>query len=156
MSPIDIVLLVLIGAAFVAVLVRAKRKGACGDCSSSGSCSGHCSSKQKSCCPAVKSVFAVGSEVLADTLVELGMVGEVLAIGNDLFPESVLALRRGIVNNLVYKDPFGMAQAALKRLLDFVLLGERPQSDVERGMVELVFRSNLDRYANAAHVQVTG
>ena len=49
-----------------------------------------------------------------------------------------------------------MAQAALKRLLDFVLLGERPQSDVERGMVELVFRSNLDRYANAAHVQVTG
>ena len=73
------------------------------------------------------------------------MVGEILAIGNDLFPESVLALRRGIVNNLVYKDPFGMAQAALKRLLDFVLLGERPQSDVERGMVELVFRSNLDR-----------
>ena len=60
------------------------------------------------------------------------------------------------MNNLVYKDPFGMAQAALKRLLDFVLLGERPQSDVERGMVELVFRSNLDRYANAAHVQVTG
>ena len=104
----------------------------------------------------VCSVFAVGSEVLADTLVELGMVGEVLAIGNDLFPESVLALRRGIVNNLVYKDPFGMAQAALKRLLDFVLLGERPQSDVERGMVELVFRSNLDRYATAAHVQVTG
>ena len=104
----------------------------------------------------VCSVFAVGSEVLADTLVELGMVGEILAIGNDLFPESVLALRRGIVNNLVYKDPFGMAQAALKRLLDFVLLGERPQSDVERGMVELVFRSNLDRYATAAHVQVTG
>ena len=104
----------------------------------------------------VCSVFAVGSEVLADTLVELGMAGQVLAIGNDLFPESVLALRRGIVNNLVYKDPFGMAQAALKRLLDYVLLGERPQSDVERGMVELVFRSNLDRYASAAHVQVSG
>ena len=61
----------------------------------------------------VCSVFAVGSEVLADTLVELGMVGEILAIGNDLFPESVLALRRGIVNNLVYKDPFGMARGCL-------------------------------------------
>lgn len=104
----------------------------------------------------VCSVFAVGSEVLADTLVELGMAGRVLAIGNDLFPESVLALRRGIMNNLVYKDPFGMAQAALKRLLDYVLLGELPQSDVERGMVELVFRSNLERYVNAAHVQIAG
>lgn len=59
MSPIDIVLLVVIGAAFVAVLVRVKRKGTCGDCSSSGSCSGHCSSKQKGCCPAAKGVDAV-------------------------------------------------------------------------------------------------
>ena len=59
MSPIDIVLLVLIGAAFVAVLVRAKRRGTCGDCSSSG----HCSSKQKSCCPAVKGVDAVEKEL---------------------------------------------------------------------------------------------
>ena len=63
MSPIEIVLLVLIGAAFVAVLVRAKRRGTCGDCSSSGSCSGHCSSKQKSCCPAVKGVDAVEKEL---------------------------------------------------------------------------------------------
>ena len=63
MSPIDIILLVAIGAAFVAVLVRAKRKGTCGDCSSSGSCSGHCSSKQKSCCPAVKGVDAVEKEL---------------------------------------------------------------------------------------------
>lgn len=63
MSPIDIVLLVAIGAAFVAVLVRVKRKGTCGDCSSSGSCSGHCSSKQKGCCPAAKGVDAVEREL---------------------------------------------------------------------------------------------
>ena len=50
MSPIDIILLVAIGAAFVAVLVRAKR-------------SGHCSSRQKSCCPAVKGVDAVEKEL---------------------------------------------------------------------------------------------
>lgn len=63
MSPIDIVLLVVIGAAFVAVLVRVKRKGTCGDCSSSGSCSGHCGSKQKGCCPAAKGVDAVEREL---------------------------------------------------------------------------------------------
>ena len=63
MSPIDIILLVAIGAAFVAVLMRIKRKGTCGDCSSSGSCSGHCSSKQKSCCAAAKGVDAVEREL---------------------------------------------------------------------------------------------
>ena len=65
MSPIDILLLVAIGAAFVAVLMRLKRKGTCGDCSSSGSCSGHCGSKQKSCCPAVKGVDAVEGALAA-------------------------------------------------------------------------------------------
>lgn len=102
----------------------------------------------------VCSVFAVGSEVLADTLVELDMAGRVLAIGNDLFPESVLALRRGIVNNLVYKNPIGLAQLALKRLLDYVLLNSKPKTDVERGMVELVFRSNLDQYVSNAHIRL--
>ena len=63
MSPIDIILLVAIGAAFVAVLMRIKRKGTCGDCSSSGSCTGRCSSKQKSCCPAAKGVDAVEKEL---------------------------------------------------------------------------------------------
>lgn len=102
----------------------------------------------------VCSVFAVGSEVLADTLVELDMVEQVLAIGNDLFPESVLALRRGIVHNLVYKNPVGMARLALTRLLDYVLLNVKPEQDVEMGMVELVFKSNLDRYAASAHIEV--
>lgn len=107
----------------------------------------------KAACPhMVCSVFAVGSEVLADTLVELDMAGEVLAIGNDLFPESVLALRRGIVNNLVYKDPFGLAKTALQRLLDYVLFNTKPKNDMEKGMVELVFKSNLDRYAGNAHI----
>lgn len=63
MSPIDIILLVAIGTAFVAVLMRIKRKGTCGDCSSSGSCSGHCSPRQKSCCAATKGVDAVEKEL---------------------------------------------------------------------------------------------
>lgn len=66
MSPIDIILLVAIGAAFVVVLMRIKRKGTCGDCSSSGSCSGHCSSRQKSCCAATKGVDAVERELSRD------------------------------------------------------------------------------------------
>lgn len=98
----------------------------------------------------VCSVFAAGSELVADTLVELDLVGNVLAIGSDLFDESILALRRGIFTNLVYKDPVGMAFSAMRDLCEYLLWGTKAASDVRSGGVELVFRSNLDQYAEGA------
>lgn len=64
MGPIDIILLALIAVAFVAVLVRIKRKGACGDCSSggcssAGACSRHCDAAKKSRCAAAEGIDAV-------------------------------------------------------------------------------------------------
>lgn len=94
----------------------------------------------------VCSVFAVGTEVMSNVLENNGLTGKIRAIGNDIFPESIAALRDGVVNNLVYKDPAGLAAHALKLLLDCVLLGAVPRDDVELGRVDLVFRSNLDRY----------
>ncbi|MBM6754937.1 LacI family DNA-binding transcriptional regulator [Collinsella tanakaei] len=99
------------------------------------------------------SVFAAGSEVLGDALVEAGRVGKVAAIGSDLFPESVLALRRGIFTNVVYKDPTGIAYRAMKTLGEHVLWGMKPARDVEVFPVELVFRSNLDHYCEEAGAQ---
>lgn len=96
------------------------------------------------------SVFAAGSEVLGDALVEAGCVGRVAAIGSDLFPESVLALRRGIFANVVYKDPTGLAYRALEVLAQHLLWGAVPPTDIEVFPVELVFRSNLDHYCKEA------
>ena len=46
MAPIDIVVLAVIGIAFVAVCVRIYRKGTCADCAQGGVCTGHCSNKR--------------------------------------------------------------------------------------------------------------
>ena len=100
------------------------------------------------------SVFAVGSEVIADALVECDLAGKVHALGNDVFPESAEALRRGIFTNLVYKDPVGIAYRASKRLGDNLLWGTVPEKDICRGPVELVFASNLDQYCKLAGIGI--
>ena len=41
MAPIDIVILLLVAIAFVAVCVRIYRKGTCADCAQGGVCTGH-------------------------------------------------------------------------------------------------------------------
>ncbi len=102
----------------------------------------------------VCSVFAVGSELVADTLVELGLVGKIRVIASDLFPENVIALRRGIFTNIVYKDPAGMAYGGAAMLGDYLLKGLKPEQKVLRGSADLVFRSNLDHYVQAAGVEL--
>lgn len=64
MSPIDIILLAVIGAAFIAVVLRIRHKGTCGDCGSTGSCScSGCSASRRGSCPA-----AEGADEIADRL----------------------------------------------------------------------------------------
>ena len=100
----------------------------------------------------VCSVFAVGSEIVADSLVGTGRAGEVMVIGNDLFPESALALERGIFTNIVYKDAAGLAYRAAKTLGDYLLWGTEPAETVQKGSVELIFASNLDHYRELAGI----
>lgn len=102
----------------------------------------------------VCSVSAVGTEAVIEVLGH-GDVPAVRAIGNDLFPESVEALRAGLLTNLVYKDPVGMAYRAARTLGDCLLWGKRPAEDVQMGPVQLVFRSNLEQYCAAAGVEDT-
>ncbi len=98
------------------------------------------------------SVSAVGTEVLAETLAARGDA-RVRAIGNDLFPGSAGALRSGVLTNLVYKDPVGMAYRAAEMLGDCLLWGKVPEKPVLMGSVQLVFRSNLAQYCAAAGVE---
>ena len=98
------------------------------------------------------SVFAVGSEVVANALVSSGKAGKVMVIGNDLFPESALALRRGIFTNIVYKDPVSLAYRGAKTLGEYLLWGKTPAEPVQKGAVEMVFASNVDRYCELAGI----
>ena len=47
MAPIEIIVLLVIAVAFVAVCVRMWRKGSCADCAQGGYCTGHCSTGKK-------------------------------------------------------------------------------------------------------------
>ena len=100
----------------------------------------------------VCSVSAVGTEAIVEVLSH-SHVPPVNAIGNDLFPESVDALRTGLLTNLVYKDPVGMAYRAAKALGDYLLWGKRPEEPVQMGPVQLVFRANLQQYCVAVDVE---
>lgn len=63
MSLADIIILTLIGIAFIAVCVRTVRKGSCADCAQGGVCSGNCSSAKKGQCAAVQGVDAVAEKL---------------------------------------------------------------------------------------------
>ena len=61
MAPIDIVILLLVAIAFVAVCVRIYRKGTCADCAQDGVCTGHCSNKKM--CAALKDVDKIAEDL---------------------------------------------------------------------------------------------
>ena len=61
MAPIDIVVLAVIGIAFVALCVRIYRKGTCADCAQGGVCTGHCSNKKT--CAALKGVDKIAEDL---------------------------------------------------------------------------------------------
>ena len=61
MAPIDIVVLAVIGIAFVAVCVRIYRKGTCVDCAQGGVCTVHCSYKKT--CSALKGVEKIAEDL---------------------------------------------------------------------------------------------
>ena len=61
MAPIDIVVLAVIGIAFVAVCVRIYRKGTCADCAQGGVCTGHCANKKT--CAALKGVDKIAEDL---------------------------------------------------------------------------------------------
>lgn len=50
MSAIDFAIVVLIAAAFAAVVIRVRKKGLCADCSNAGACGGSC----KGCGPSAR------------------------------------------------------------------------------------------------------
>lgn len=102
---------------------------------------------------AICSAFAAGSEVMCDALLESRLAGQIPAIGSDLFPENVEAMKRGILTNIVYKDPAGLAYRAIKTLCERVLWGTDPKEPLQIGPVELVFSSNLSQYCADASVE---
>lgn len=91
-------------------------------------------------------VFARGSAVLAGILKDSGLSGTVPVIANDLFEESVEALKDRTFTNIVYKDPARQAYLAAKMLCEYLVKGIRPQEAVKKVEIALIFKSNVNYY----------
>lgn len=70
MSTIDFLIIALVLAAFVAVILRVRKKGTCGDCAQAGACGGACggacagcSTRREASCPACEGVDRVAEKL---------------------------------------------------------------------------------------------
>lgn len=91
-------------------------------------------------------VFARGSAVLAGILKDSGLSGTVPVIANDLFEESVAALKDRTFTNIVYKDPTQQAYQATRMLCEYLVKGIKPREQVKKVEIALIFKSNVNYY----------
>ncbi|MDO5408565.1 MAG: substrate-binding domain-containing protein [Eubacteriales bacterium] len=85
------------------------------------------------------------SVMLAKALCESGKVGRLVAVGSDLFEENKQALRDGVFQNLVQKNPYAQAFMATRLLVEYLLRDIRPEQLFVVGS-QIVFRSNLSLF----------
>ena len=89
------------------------------------------------------SVYARGSVLLGQALEESGRAGTLAAVGSDLFQENMDFLKRGVFTNLSIKNPYAQTYLAAKVLVEYLLKGTRPASDLINVGSEIVFQSSI-------------
>ncbi|MCR5843926.1 MAG: LacI family DNA-binding transcriptional regulator [Oscillospiraceae bacterium] len=99
------------------------------------------------CC----SVLSQSSVLLGRALVETGKQNVVFGVGSDLSKENVAFLKQGVFNNLIQKNPYAQGYLGVKNLVEYLMLGRRPEPDKLYVGSEVVFRSNLSMYLNKSY-----
>ncbi len=94
---------------------------------------------------AVCCVSSRSSVMMKRALIESGKAGKVVAIGSDLFAENNDALRRGIFQNLIQKNPYAQSWLATKYLLEYLTKDIRPK-EVNTIGCGVIYRSTLPYY----------
>ncbi|MDR1537494.1 MAG: substrate-binding domain-containing protein [Clostridiales bacterium] len=97
------------------------------------------------------SISARTSVILGNALRETGLAGKVLAIGSDIFEESVQFLKSGVFTNLICKNPYMQTYLASKFLVEYLLRDIRPASDSIYVGSEIVFQSNVSMFENGLY-----
>lgn len=95
---------------------------------------------------AIYSVNARGSVMIGNLVKEMGLQGKLRVIGSDLFDENVANMRAGVLHNIIYKNPYQQAYLATRRLMDYLIKGEKPIEDVKYVESVVLFKSNLSMY----------
>lgn len=99
------------------------------------------------CC----SVLSQSSILLGRALEESGKAGSVFAVGSDLPEENCDRLRRGVLDNLIQKNPYAQGYLGTKMLVEYLTQGKCPEYQVSYVGSEVVFRSNLVMYDHGGY-----
>lgn len=92
------------------------------------------------CC----SVTARGSVELAQALEKSGLAGTISAVGSDIFPQNIESLKKGIFQNLMFKNPYQQGWLAAERLFQYIFYGSMEEVSLVKS--EVVFQSTIAFY----------
>lgn len=70
----------------------------------------------------------------------------VRGIGNDIFPESIALARENRLNAIIHKRPSTQAYQAMQALMNHLIKGETPASDLILIEPVIVMKSNIERF----------
>lgn len=68
----------------------------------------------------------------------------VMAVGSDVFPENAGLLRQGRLAAVIHKRPFDQAYRAAELLMDWLVKGQKPETDGQQAVPMVVLRGNLE------------
>lgn len=94
------------------------------------------------CC----SVLSQSSILLGNAIEESGKSGRLFAVGSDLSDKNIDRLKRGVINNVIQKNPYAQGYLGMKTLAEYLMQGKHPERSVIYVGSEVVFRSNLAMY----------
>ena len=92
------------------------------------------------------SVSARLSVLLAEAVEERELTDRIRIIASDLFEENIQNMKRGIVKNIIYKDPEQQAYCAAKIMGDYLLKGQQPLEEIQYVESRIIFQSTLDLF----------
>ena len=98
--------------------------------------------------PDVAAVCCVSSRtsiMLRRALLETGRAGKIVAVGSDLFPGNIEALKHSTFQNLIQKNPYAQSYTGCHVLIEYLLKDVKPKELVTVGS-QVVFRSNIMFY----------
>jgi LacI family transcriptional regulator len=88
---------------------------------------------------------ARGTILLCKVIKELGKSRRIKAIGSDINKESVEYLKEGILQGIMYQNPYMQAYQAFKVIFNYIIKDEEPPERVYTD-INIVLKSNLDSY----------
>jgi len=97
---------------------------------------------------ALYSVRARNTIPLCQIAKKLNLVEKLKIVGSDLFPESAKMLEKGILNGIIYKNPYQKGFIGMKTIFDYLVKGERPKNKMKRVEISVILRSNLEFFTD--------